>query len=145
VRFRGNWNDEWAAYSPDAKQIATSFTAGINAYIDSLDGKWPIEFRVAGFAPGKWIPEDTAARIAGLLQATSLPFIVTAAEIGVSVGAIAPVTAAALVSAGLLSVVVFPPIALARLRALAGDRGDGALRPQSPSASTSRSITSAQR
>jgi penicillin amidase len=68
VRFRGNWNDEWAAYSPDAKQIATSFTAGINAYIDSLDGKWPIEFRVAGFAPGKWIPEDTAARIAGLLM-----------------------------------------------------------------------------
>jgi Kef-type K+ transport system membrane component KefB len=85
------------------------------------------------------------ARIAGLLQATSLPFIVTAAEIGVSVGAIAPVTAAALVSAGLLSVVVFPPIALARLRALAGHRVDGALRPQSPSASTSRSITSAQR
>ena len=58
------------------------------------------------------------ARIAALLQATSLPFIVTATEIGVSLGAIAPVTAAALIAAGLLSVIVFPPIALASLRRL---------------------------
>jgi penicillin G amidase len=68
VRFRGDWNAEWAAYSPDAKQIATSFTSGINAYIDNLAGKWPAEFRAAGFAPGHWVPEDTAARIAGLLM-----------------------------------------------------------------------------
>lgn len=56
--------------------------------------------------------------VAGLLQATSLPFIVTATQIGVSIGAIEPVTAAALVAAGLLSVILFPPIALARLRRL---------------------------
>ena len=68
VRFRGDWNAEWAAYAPDARQIATSFTSGINAYIDSLRGNWPIEFKAAGFAPGKWTPEDTAARIAGLLM-----------------------------------------------------------------------------
>ena len=55
--------------------------------------------------------------VAALLQATSLPFIVTATQIGVAIGAIEPLTAAALVSAGLLSVVVFPPIALGRLRA----------------------------
>ena len=41
---------------------------------------------------------------AGLLQATSLPVIVTAASIGVAIHAIAPVTASALVAAGLLSV-----------------------------------------
>ena len=58
------------------------------------------------------------ARVAALLQATSLPFIVTATEIGVAVGAIEPATAAALVSAGLASVVLFPPLALARLRRL---------------------------
>ena len=60
---------------------------------------------------------------AALLQATSLPFLVTASGIGVAVGAISAVTAAALVSAGLLSVVLFPPLALARLRrlTLAGD------------------------
>jgi Kef-type K+ transport system membrane component KefB len=60
-----------------------------------------------------------AATVAALLQATSLPFIVTAAEIGVSIDAISPVTAAALVAAGLLSVVLFPPMALSRLRRLA--------------------------
>lgn len=50
-----------------------------------------------------------------VLHATSLPFIVTATQIGVAVDAIAPVTSAALVAAGLLSVVLFPPVALARL------------------------------
>src|SRR6266536_3124188 len=49
---------------------------------------------------------------AGLLQATSLPFIVTATQIGVVTGLMAPITAAALVCAGLLSVLVFPSIAL---------------------------------
>ena len=39
----------------------------------------------------------TAARVAGLLQATSLPFIVTAAQIGVDIDVISPVTGAALV------------------------------------------------
>src|SRR5579863_9791576 len=31
VRFRGNWDEEWRSYSPDAKQISTAFTNGINA------------------------------------------------------------------------------------------------------------------
>jgi Kef-type K+ transport system membrane component KefB len=52
----------------------------------------------------------------GLLQATSLPFIVTATQIGVALGKITPVTAAALVCAGLLSVLIFPLLALATLR-----------------------------
>jgi Kef-type K+ transport system membrane component KefB len=53
---------------------------------------------------------------AGLLQATSLPFVVTATQIGVMTGLISGVTAAALVCAGLLSVVVFPVLALGLLR-----------------------------
>jgi Kef-type K+ transport system membrane component KefB len=52
----------------------------------------------------------------GLLQATSLPFIVTATQIGVALGKITPVTAAALVCAGLLSVMIFPLLALGMLR-----------------------------
>ena len=52
----------------------------------------------------------------GLLQATSLPFIVTATQIGVALGKITPVTAAALVCAGLLSVLIFPLLALGMLR-----------------------------
>ena len=58
----------------------------------------------------------------GLLQATSLPFIVTATQIGVVTGLMTPVTAAALVCAGLLSVLIFPAIALVLLRQPAADR-----------------------
>jgi Kef-type K+ transport system membrane component KefB len=53
---------------------------------------------------------------AGLLQATSLPFLVTAAEIGIGIGAISAVTGAALVTAGLLSCIVFPVVALGLMR-----------------------------
>lgn len=53
---------------------------------------------------------------AGLLQATSLPFLVTATQIGVLTGLMTPVTAAALVCAGLLSVLLFPAGALSLLR-----------------------------
>jgi hypothetical protein len=57
------------------------------------------------------------ALAAGLLQATSLPVIVTAASIGVAIHAIAPVTASALVAADLLSVLASPLIALGVIRA----------------------------
>jgi Kef-type K+ transport system membrane component KefB len=57
-----------------------------------------------------------SALAAGLLQATSLPFIVTATQIGVQLGRISPVTAAALVCAGLLSVLIFPVVSLSLLR-----------------------------
>ena len=68
VRYRGDWDQEWRSYSPDAKAIATAFTHGINAYIRSLGGQRPAEFRVAGFDPGLWAPEDVTARVAGLLM-----------------------------------------------------------------------------
>jgi Kef-type K+ transport system membrane component KefB len=53
---------------------------------------------------------------AGLLQATSLPFIVAATAIGLDLRLISPASAAALVGAGLVSVVAFPVAALAILR-----------------------------
>ena len=52
------------------------------------------------------------ALAAGLLQATSLPFIVAATQIGLALKVIQPSTGAALVTAGLVSVVLFPAIAL---------------------------------
>lgn len=58
----------------------------------------------------------TPAAIAGLLQATSLPFIVTATMIGEQIGVITKPTAAGLIAAGLLSVVIFPAAGLALLR-----------------------------
>ncbi|MBI3682038.1 MAG: penicillin acylase family protein [Acidobacteria bacterium] len=68
VRFRGNWESEWSSYSPDAGRIVTAFVRGINAYIGQRNGRQPLEFRLAGYAPGLWEPEDCAGRIAGLLM-----------------------------------------------------------------------------
>jgi Kef-type K+ transport system membrane component KefB len=53
---------------------------------------------------------------AGLLQATSLPLIVVAAQIGVVNHTITPAVQAALVAAGLLSVVIFPAVAQTVIR-----------------------------
>jgi Kef-type K+ transport system membrane component KefB len=66
-------------------------------------------------------PRRTAA--VALLQATSLPFIVTATQIGVATGRMDGTTAAALVCAGLASVLVFP--ATAASIGLRGGDGDG--------------------
>lgn len=52
----------------------------------------------------------------GLLQATSLSIPIVAGQIGVSLGLIRPTNYVALVAAGLISVVVFPVIALGLLR-----------------------------
>jgi len=53
---------------------------------------------------------------AALLQATSLPFIVVATRLGVSLGLITAANGAALIAAGLLSVVAFPLVALGLLK-----------------------------
>jgi Kef-type K+ transport system membrane component KefB len=50
-----------------------------------------------------------------LLQATSLPFLLAATEIGLEMGLLTPAVAAGLVAAGLVSVLVFPAVALTLL------------------------------
>jgi hypothetical protein len=57
-----------------------------------------------------------ATLAAGLLQATSLTFVVVAAHVGQRLDIISAATAAAIVGAGLLSVMIFPGSALAILR-----------------------------
>jgi Kef-type K+ transport system membrane component KefB len=54
--------------------------------------------------------------IAGIMQATSLPFIVAATAIGMELGRIDAAASAALVGAGLLSVLLFPLTGLLLLR-----------------------------
>ena len=56
--------------------------------------------------------------ISGLLQATSLTFIVAATQIGVQLHLISSATSAALVAAGLLSVIIYPLISLILLRGI---------------------------
>ena len=54
--------------------------------------------------------------VAGLLQATSLTFIVAASQIGLELGLLTKATSAALIAAGLLSVLIFPLVALTLLQ-----------------------------
>jgi Kef-type K+ transport system membrane component KefB len=54
--------------------------------------------------------------IAGIMQATSLPFIVAATAIGMQLGLIDAAASAALIGAGLLSVLIFPLVGLVLLR-----------------------------
>jgi Kef-type K+ transport system membrane component KefB len=56
------------------------------------------------------------ATVAGVLQATSLPFIVAATAIGMELGAVGSAEASALIAAGLLSVLIFPLAGLVLLR-----------------------------
>jgi Kef-type K+ transport system membrane component KefB len=71
----------------------------------------------------------TPAIAAGFMQATSLTFIVVATTIGIQTGHQRPSTAAALVVAGLLSVVIYPPIALQLLKGAADRQVPHALAP----------------
>jgi Kef-type K+ transport system membrane component KefB len=60
--------------------------------------------------------EPSRIPVAGLLQATSLPFIVASTAIGRDLGVVTAENQAALIAAGLLSVVLFPALALVLLR-----------------------------
>ncbi len=82
-------------------------------------------------------PGGTTA--AGLLQATSLPFLVTGAQIGMELGLMTRASGAALIAAGLLSVVLFPLGALAILRRRSPLRTAGGVIGTSPSPGPSAS------
>jgi Kef-type K+ transport system membrane component KefB len=72
------------------------------------------------------------AVIAGIMQATSLPFIVAATAIGQQLGLIDAAASAALIGAGLLSVLIFPLTGLLLLRRGATARAAPAGRESEP-------------
>jgi penicillin amidase len=86
LRYRGDPDAEWASYAPDARQIATAFTRGINAYIDHVGGRLPIEFQLLGTRPKKWRPEDCLGRMAGVVMTRNFQSEVARAELVAAVG-----------------------------------------------------------
>jgi Kef-type K+ transport system membrane component KefB len=74
--------------------------------------------------------------VAVLMQATSLPFIVAATAVGLALHVVSPANAAALISAGLLSVVIFPAVSLVLLR-----RGQRPRATATPTPTTSHPAT----
>jgi penicillin amidase len=86
IKYRGDMDAEWASYSPDARQIVTAFTRGINAYIDSIGERLPIEFQVLKTRPKKWRPEDCLGRMAGIVMTRNFQSEVSRAELITAVG-----------------------------------------------------------
>ena len=59
--YRGDMYAEWLAYGNDAKRIAESFTAGINAFVDVAKANpdlMPVEFAMLGYEPSVWSADD---------------------------------------------------------------------------------------
>jgi Kef-type K+ transport system membrane component KefB len=119
-------------------------TSGLTFDLDALFGSASTVARVplflAALLAARGLPAALYRRVlsrnetvaAGLLQATSLSFLVVATQIGRQLDLITAANAAALVAAGLLSVLLFPAISLALVRERRG--------PQtSPSSSRSAS------
>jgi Kef-type K+ transport system membrane component KefB len=76
------------------------------------------------------------AGAAGLMQATTLTFVIVATQIGIAAGQISRTTGAALLAAGLLSATIFPALAVRLLAAdgSAAKRDDGAEAGDEPAA-----------
>jgi Kef-type K+ transport system membrane component KefB len=113
-------------------------TSGVRFDVDALTSDTAVLARVPLFLAALLIVRGAPALLyrplvgsrraaaAGLLQATSLPFIVAGSQIGQELGLLTPANGAALVAAGLVSVLVFPLVAGGLLRSTApaasGDR-----------------------
>jgi Kef-type K+ transport system membrane component KefB len=116
-------------------------TSGVNYNLDALTSSASTILRVPIFLAALFLVrglpalllyrrvlEGSRVVVAGLLQATSLPFIVASVAIGLDLELITPANGAALIAAGLLSVLIFPASALTllkrdpKMRAQMGDR-----------------------
>ena len=104
--------------------VASGMSIDVRTLLASPSGIVLVPLFLAGLAVVRGLPAVLLLRVvgrrrtiaAGLLQATSLPFIVAATQIGTNLGLLRPATAAALVAAGLVSVLAFPFAAVALLR-----------------------------
>jgi penicillin amidase len=86
MKYRGDMDAEWASYGPEARHIATAFTRGINACIDQMGTRLPVEFSLLGYAPAKWEPEDCLGRMSGIIMTRNFRYEVLRAELIVAVG-----------------------------------------------------------
>jgi len=90
--YRGDMSAEYASYHTGSRQILEAFTEGITAYIRGLTSApgpgLPIEFKIAGFAPEPWHPEDCLNRMAAFSMTgnaqSELQYARALAELGAS-------------------------------------------------------------
>ena len=104
--------------------VATGLKFDLNALLDHPSNLVKVPIFLAALLVVRGLPAllyrsvvgPQRAVVAGLLQATSLPFIVAATTIGVDMGLMGSAESSALIAAGLLSVMVFPLTSVTLLR-----------------------------
>src|SRR4051794_35580112 len=112
--------------------VATGLRFDLNALLDRPSNLVKVPIFLAALLIARGLPallyrgaiDSRQVAIAGVLQATSLPFIVAATTIGVDMGLMSSAESSALIAAGLLSVLIFPLAGLTLLRG--GDRATAA-------------------
>jgi penicillin amidase len=52
---------DWASAQEGLRQAILAYTDGVNAFLNQMGGKIPIEYTLLGTRPEAWQPEDTAA------------------------------------------------------------------------------------
>ncbi len=90
LRYRGDPAAEWRSYSPDARDIAEAFVAGVNAEVALVNAdpaRLPIEFQLTGSRPEPWTPEVVISRLAGYVMTGNAAREVRRAVLAKNVGA----------------------------------------------------------
>jgi Kef-type K+ transport system membrane component KefB len=104
--------------------VSSGVNYDLDALLESTSNVIMVPIFLAALVAARGLPaliyrrvlDGRRTAIAGLMQATSLPFIVAATAIGEELGLVSPAEGAALVGAGLLSVLLFPAIGLSLLK-----------------------------
>jgi penicillin amidase len=66
LRYRGDWQAEYASYAPDGRAIMEAFVQGVNAAIADATRRHalPIEFTLLDMEPTPWTPDVPLQRLA---------------------------------------------------------------------------------
>src|SRR3954447_5383897 len=104
--------------------VTTGLKFDLNALLDHPSNLVKVPIFLAALLVTRGLPAllyrpaigSDRAVVAGVLQATSLPFIVAATTIGVEMGLMGTAESSAMIAAGLLSVLLFPLTGLTLLK-----------------------------
>ncbi len=110
--------------------VTSGVNYDVNALFSSASNVLMVPIFLAALVAARGLPalmyrrmlDGRKIAIAGLMQATSLPFIVAAVAIGEDLDLIDAAEGAALIGAGLLSVLLFPVIGLGVLKGASGKK-----------------------
>lgn len=75
VQYRGDLQQEWARYGPDARSIAEAFVEGVNEWAVLARLRPPEQFVLAGWLPDLWSPDDLLNRTDGFDVRATVDFV----------------------------------------------------------------------